>query len=276
MLQITKLREYPKLFHAFSTKDNGNMANAILGEKVDFNKVFENRKNFLSKINVDINSCICMWVMGEDGIAEVNTKDAGVSMKDYKKAVKIDALVTNIKNLFIFLLTADCAPVILYDPVKEAVGVAHIGWKGADLGIVRKVIKRLSDLYKSKSEDLIIGIGPSARGESYIKKNPSQRNKIEWKGFIKKVTTRKGRHPGFSSGSREMLKKFQHDKEEEFYKVDFVGLCKKQLVESGVKEKNIFDCGVDTAKDSLFFSHYREKDKYINKQGRFACIVGLK
>lgn len=227
------------------------MANVILGEKVNFSKVLQNRKNFLSKINVDINSCVCMWVMGEDGVAEVNTKDTGVSMKDYKKAVKIDALITHKKNLFVFLLTADCAPVILYDPVKEVVGVAHVGWKGADLGIVRKVIKRLSDLYELKPKDLIVGIGPSARKESFIKENPSQRNKVEWKGAIKKM-----------SGNK--------------YQIDFVGLCKKQLVESGVKEKNILDCGIDTVKDGRFFSHYRDNDEDIEKQGRFACVVGLK
>ena len=276
MYKTSELRKYPRLFHAFSTKADGNMANVILGRKVDFRKVLKNRKEFLSKIGVDINSCVCMWVMGENGVAEVNRKDFGISMKDYKKAVKIDALITNKKNLYIFLLTADCAPVIIYDPVKRAVGLVHAGWKGVDEEIVNKVIKRLREKYKSKAKDLVIGIGPSARRDSYIKENPSQRNKVEWKGFIKKVMTRKGRHPGFSSGSREMLKKNQHDEGEGFYKVDFVGLCKKQLVESGIKRKNILDCGIDTIKDSRFFSHYREKGMDIGKQGRFACIVGLK
>lgn len=251
MLQISKLRKYPRLFHAFSTKADGNMANVISGGKVDFNKVLENRKNFLSKINVDINSCVCMWVKGEDGIAEVNTKDFGISMKDYKKAVIIDALITDKKNLYIFLLTADCAPVIIYDPVNHAVGLVHAGWKGVDLGIVRKVIKRLSDLYESKPENLIVGIGPSARRDSYIKENPAQEDDLKWKGFISTLENGK-------------------------YQIDFVGLCKKQLVESGVKVKNIFDCEIDTVKDNRFFSHYREKSMDIGKQGRFTCIVGLK
>ena len=227
------------------------MANVILGKNVNFKKVLQNRKEFLSKINVDINSCVCMWVLGEDGIKEVDKKDVGYSVKDYKKAVKVDALITDRKNLYILLLTADCAPVILYDPVQKAVGVVHAGWRGADKEIVMKAIKNLSDLYGSKPEDLIVGIGPSARKDTFIKNNPKQLKDPKWKEFIKKV-----------SGDD--------------YKVDFVGLCKKQLNDAGVLSKNIFDCEVDTIKNKHFFSHYREKDGDINMQGRFACVVGLK
>lgn len=250
MYKISKLLQYPKLFHAFSTKEDGNMANVILGNKMSLDEVFKNRKKFLTKVKIPIKSCVCMWVLGEDSVKEADSQLAGVSLRDYKKAVKIDALVTNKKELYLFLFIADCAPVILYDPVRETIGLVHVGWKGADLEIVKKVINKLKDLYKTKTKDLIVGIGPAARKDSFIKESPGQINDPKWKPFLEKVN--------------------------EGYKVDFIGLCKRQLLDTGVQRKNIYDCYIDTVHDNKFFSHYRDKNKDLKFQGRFACVVGLK
>ena len=192
-----------------------------------------------------------MWVLGEDGVKVADPKSVGVSMKDYKKAVKIDALISNKTNLYLFLLTADCAPVILYDPLMKVLGLVHVGWKGSDLNIVGKAIKSLSNKFKSKPKDLIVGIGPAARKNSFIKDNPLQKNGPKWKGFLENVGEGK-------------------------YKVDFIGLCKKQLKDSGVLERNIFDCYIDTVHDNRFFSHVREGKLPLRQQGRFACVVGIK
>ena len=35
------------------------------------------------------------------------------------------------KNLSIGVLTADCVPILFYDPNKKIIGCAHSGWKGA-------------------------------------------------------------------------------------------------------------------------------------------------
>lgn len=251
MYQIPKLLQFPGFFHEFSTKEDGNMANVILGKEVNSKKTLENRTRFLDKLGVDIEKCICMWVLGKDGVKVVKRQWVGASMRDYKFAVKIDALITNQKGLYLFLLTADCAPVILYDPVKSVVGLIHVGWKGADLNIVKKVIKSLSSKFKSNPKNLIAAIGPAARKHSFIKKDPSQKNDPKWKPFLEKVGPAK-------------------------YKVDFVGLCKKQLVEAGIEEKNIFDSGIDTVGDKRFYSHYLDGKKHLSVQGRFACVVGLK
>ena len=43
--------------------------------------------------------------------------------------MEADAIITNLKNVVIGILTADCVPVLIYDPIKRAAGVAHAGWK---------------------------------------------------------------------------------------------------------------------------------------------------
>ena len=42
-----------------------------------------------------------------------------------------DAIVTAIPGLALGILTADCAPVLLADPMAKVIGAAHAGWKGA-------------------------------------------------------------------------------------------------------------------------------------------------
>jgi polyphenol oxidase len=52
-----------------------------------------------------------------------------------------DALITDRKKLPIAVLTADCAPILIYDYNKNMIAAIHAGWKGAYKGIIKKVIK---------------------------------------------------------------------------------------------------------------------------------------
>ncbi len=56
--------------------------------------------------------------------------------------------------------TADCLPVLVYDPINQVIGIIHAGWRGIIDQIIPKVIEKFKDL-GSQSENLIVGIGPS-------------------------------------------------------------------------------------------------------------------
>ena len=149
MYQLSKLLKHSELFHAFSTIDEGNMANSILGEVYDFEKTVENRRKLFLKFNIPMEKCVAMWVLGGNGVEIAKASDAGASMVDYQKAVKTDALLTDKKGLFIMLLTADCLPVIVYDPKKMVIGVVHAGWSGVNLNIAQNVVGKLIKSYKT-------------------------------------------------------------------------------------------------------------------------------
>ena len=77
-----------------------------------------------------------------------------------------DALVTDQKSLPIAVLTADCAPILLYDKNKEMVAAIHAGWKGAYKDIIIKVVKFM--LKKGCfSENIIAAIGPCISTKNY-------------------------------------------------------------------------------------------------------------
>ncbi len=78
-----------------------------------------------------------------------------------------DALITNLKNVGLGILTADCLPVVIHDPLQNVVGVAHIGWRGAVGGIIHNLIHAMTTTYACQPQNLRVTFGPSARACCY-------------------------------------------------------------------------------------------------------------
>jgi len=81
----------------------------------------------------------------------------------YKNPVEADAIITGLADTPIGILTADCAPILVYDPVKSAVGAIHAGWKGTVRGVVASTVKAMTDAFGSVPSDLRAAIGPHIR-----------------------------------------------------------------------------------------------------------------
>jgi len=101
-----------------------------------------------------------------------------------------DALITNKSNTPIAVLTADCAPILIFDKKNKTIAAIHAGWKGAYKGIVKKVIKFLIKK-GSFAKNITAVIGPCISQKNYevkqdfikkfIKKDPKT------KVFFKKI-----------------------------------------------------------------------------------------
>ncbi len=79
----------------------------------------------------------------------------------------IDALVTNLDDFPIGVRSADCVPILLYDPVNSVIAAIHSGWRGTVKRISQKTIDVLVDNFKTNPEDLRAVIGPSIGPESF-------------------------------------------------------------------------------------------------------------
>jgi len=96
--------------------------------------------------------------------------DKVVAVDDIKKIhgtqnlPKADGIVTNLKNIAIGIVTADCAPIIFYDEEKQVIGACHAGWKGAKLGIIQETVKKMHDLGATNISAII---GPMIQQYSY-------------------------------------------------------------------------------------------------------------
>ena len=79
----------------------------------------------------------------------------------------IDALMTNEAGVCIGVSTADCIPVLLYDPIQRASCAIHAGWRGTVQRIVEKAVARMTEVFGSDPQNLIAQIGPGIHLESF-------------------------------------------------------------------------------------------------------------
>ena len=142
MITTKKLSVQKKISHGFFNKHGGKSTgiykslNCGPGSKDQKNKIEENLKIVKKKFSKKkIKNIFLLHQFHSNKFIFIN-KD----FKATKKRIKADAIITDQKKLPIGILTADCAPILLYDYRKDMIAAIHAGWKGAYKGIIVKVI----------------------------------------------------------------------------------------------------------------------------------------
>ena len=78
-----------------------------------------------------------------------------------------DAIITNVSDLVIGITTADCAPVVFYDPVRKVIAAAHAGWRGTAKEIVCKVVDAMRKNHDCNVKNIKTTIFPTICGDIY-------------------------------------------------------------------------------------------------------------
>lgn len=78
-----------------------------------------------------------------------------------------DALITNDRQICLSVISADCVPLLLFDPIQKAIGAVHAGWRGTVEKIARRTVQSMEVFFNTRPENLLVGIGPSIGPESY-------------------------------------------------------------------------------------------------------------
>jgi len=93
--------------------------------------------------------------------------DRIVIAEDTQKIEDADALITNKKNLVLFVKIADCAGILIYEPIVKCIAAIHSGWKGSKENIVEKTIKMLQNEYRAQPSSMMVYISPMASAKNY-------------------------------------------------------------------------------------------------------------
>lgn len=148
----------------------------------------------------------------------------------------VDALVTNLPNQCIGVSTADCVPILLFDPVQKAVGAVHAGWRGTCARIASHTVQSMQENYGTNPQDLIVAIGVSISPDVYEVGD-------ELVGFFQKENFETNKI-FFKKGEKHHL--------------DLWEANKMVLVEAGVKAENIEISGLCSfTEQDRFFSARR-------------------
>lgn len=151
-----KLSENKKLILSTSTKHDGNMS--LFRSNPD--NAVKNRKKFIERLGLDLDNIVVLKLVHKSSVHLATEKDLGKGSVNKTSAIHKDALITNTKRLYLFVLTADCLPIAVYDPVNQAIGLIHVSAHNID-SIIDKTIRKMAHTFKTKPKDLVIEIGPS-------------------------------------------------------------------------------------------------------------------
>lgn len=239
-ITIDALNKSGLVLHAFTTRQNG-LGNRNKGIKTadDWNPVAEAFGISAERV-VTVNQ-----VHGETVVR--------VDALDYRgaRAAHADAIITNEPGIAVGVETADCVPVLLFDPVKPAVAAVHAGWRSTVKKIVQKAINRMSEEFGSDPARMIAAIGPAIGPECYEVDEPVMGPVKEAFSFWKNVTTPRG-------GDR--------------WNLDLVKANKMELMQIGLAEKNIHSIGMCTScRRDLFYSFRAE-----GRTGRMLSVIMIK
>lgn len=141
---------------AFSTLSSFNM-----GLHVNDNpeNVVENRKRFLSELEVSPDDCVIAEQVHGHHVHIVTEKDKGRGMFEMSSAIpECDGMVT-MEKMGLMCFFADCVPIYFYCPQTGMIGIAHAGWKGTAQKIVKEVLNRIESAGGSP-ETCYAAIGP--------------------------------------------------------------------------------------------------------------------
>lgn len=103
---------------------------------------------------------------------------------DFHTPPECDALITNRPHIPLMVMSADCTPILLVDPLHRAIGAVHAGRAGALSAILPKTIETMARTYGSRLGDLRISLGPSIHGCCY-EINSDIASETEAKGYKK-------------------------------------------------------------------------------------------
>ncbi|WP_336761863.1 peptidoglycan editing factor PgeF [Paenibacillus sp. USHLN196] len=160
--------QFEKLTVGFTTRHGGvgNVPYASLncayhvGDNPEV--VLNNRRLVTEKLGFAAEAWTCGEQVHGKHVAVITAEDRSRGLLDRQSALQdTDGLVTNVPGVLLTSFYADCVPLYFYDPVQQAVGLAHAGWKGTVAGIAVSMVETMEREYGSRRQDIRAAIGPS-------------------------------------------------------------------------------------------------------------------
>jgi hypothetical protein len=239
----------PAFHHALVTRlggvSVGHAASLNLGSTVgdDPWAVVENHRRLFAALDVDPQRVVTPHQVHGARVARVGEAQGGQVIPE------TDALVTDEPGVALLLRFADCIPVLFYDPVHHAAGLAHAGWRGTAAGVVDATVRAMGESFGSRPSDLWAGVGPAIGPDAYAVGQ-------EVVDAIKATLP-----PGVSAAER---------RGEQWY-LDLPGAVAAQLRAAGVGR--VEPSGLHTAGHTEeWYSHRAEK----GRTGRFGALAMLR
>ena len=250
MIKSKLISKYKNISHGFFNKLGGysngiyKRLNCGTGSKDNKNNINKNLKKVCNKIKCTKTKLVLL--------NQTHSNKVFLIKKIPKNKPIGDALITSKSKYALGILTADCAPVFIFDPKKNIISAIHVGWKGAYKKIIYKTIYELIKK-GSNVKDLIVVVGPCISKYNYeIKKD-----------FLSK----------FIKQNKKNIRFFSFNRKKIFFSLN--KYIRSQLKNIGVKNIEIINKDTYLRKNNFFSSRRSLKNKYYD-YGRNLSVIMIK
>jgi YfiH family protein len=158
----------PGLKHAVFTRRGGvspsPWASLNLGGTVgdDRSRVLENQRRALEAAGRKEGGLHEVWQVHSADVVHAHTP------RGQQALIQADAMITSNPQVTLLMRFADCVPIFLYDPARQAIGLVHAGWLGTAKRIVAQTVRAMRDAFGCQPADLLAGLGPSIGPDHYV------------------------------------------------------------------------------------------------------------
>ncbi len=248
-MEFNTLREFP-IQHGVFTRHGGvslepwkslNIGGTV-GDLIQNTR--ENKRRLLESVSIPYDSVFDVWQV--HSAEYVLATQPRAMDEEHQKA---DIIITNTPGLTILMRFADCVPILAYDPIHNAIGIAHAGWIGTSKDTAGEMIRAMQKEFGSTPDDMITAIGPSICQKHY----PVGEEVVD---IFQKLYPQK---------ARELFYKDHEQSHLDLWKANY------QLLErAGVKHIEL--AGICTVcHNGDWYSHRKES----GKTGRFGALIRL-
>lgn len=243
--------DWPSLAHGIFTRLGGASRGQWTSLNVGGNigdepaAVAENHRRIYDAVNAKGEHAATTWLVHGTKIVAVDAPGNGRGW-----LAKADGMISDQPGLPLMMRFADCVPLLLYDPVRQAIGLGHAGWRGTVNGMAAKMAHAMKNAYGSRIQDIQVVIGPAISRANYQVGAEVVHLALNYFGKESGVVWR---HPNDGAAYLDLWLANQLD-----------------LQRTGVEDVKVLRiCTYDNADE--FFSHRAER----GKTGRFGVVISL-
>lgn len=175
-----------------------------------------------------------------------------------------DGIITNLRGVLLTTVHADCLPIYFFDPIKNAIGLVHAGWRGTNLGIGAKAVRCMQKEYGSDPQDIQVFIGPGiSRCCFEVGAEVYEEFESNW-DFIDDHAIRSAAGSTEGDDDASDAAKFH---------LDLKGINKRQLTDADIPEANIETSSHCTCCEPETFCSYRREGGTYQRMGAGLCLI---
>ena len=159
--------------HLFSTRVGGVSKGIYSGMNLSYTRgdekeaVDENFRRIAQVLKCDVSDIVCSDQTHTVNLKVVSRQDSGKGILKPRDYTDIDGLLTDEPGLFLATFYADCVPLYFVDVKRNAIALAHSGWRGTVARMGRCVTRKMKEVYGTDPKDIVAAIGPSICQDCY-------------------------------------------------------------------------------------------------------------